>query len=90
MRHIYIFTEDYADMLTQRLPNAVPYLFSNLQGLAVRDSDDAVRSLADIAAQVMNNNDLLDIDAKIRDFLMENEYIHLDAFIRICLEDIDA
>jgi len=79
MKQIRVFTEDYQDILEQRLPTAVRYGF-----------DDMVAGLADVAAQIMGKGDQHALQAEFRDFLQENEYIHLDAFIRICLEDAYA
>jgi len=77
MKEIRVYTEEHQDILERRLPTGLRHSF-----------DDMVAGLADVAAQIMGAtlaNDKL--QAKFRDFLQENKYIHLDAFIRICLED---
>jgi len=79
MKQIRVFTEQYQDILEQRLPTATQYGF-----------DDMVTGLADVAAQIMGGGEKQQLEAEFRDFLQENEYIHLDAFIRICLEDAYA
>ena len=88
MKQIYIFTEDYHDILVQKLPYAVPHNFGGLDCLATEDDDRAVAGLAEIAEQITGESDGL--EAKFNNFLQENKYIHLDAFIRICLEDVYA
>jgi len=79
MRSIHVFTEEHHDILAQMLSEANLYNF-----------DGFVEGLADIATQIMNRGDRQELKTKFRDFLNENEYIHLDAFIRICLEDTNA
>ena len=80
MKQIHVFTEEHQDILEQRLPAAMQYSF-----------DDLVAGLADIAARIIGGADAKqDIEAEFRDFLQENEYIHLDAFIRVCLEGTHA
>jgi len=76
MREIRVFTEEYNDVLAQKLPESAT---CSLEGL--------VTGLAEAAVQIMGKGDQHVIETKFRDFLEENEYIHLDAFIRICLED---
>jgi len=79
MRNIHVFTEDYRDVLAQTL------LETNLHSF-----DGLVEGLADVATQIMCKGDKNALKAEFGDFLSQNDYIHLDAFIRICLEDIDA
>jgi len=91
MKRIYIFTEDYRDILTQWLPNARPYNFGGLDCLTIEHEAEThvAGELAQITTYIMGNEMSGWLEAKLNDFLSENEYIHLDAFIRICLEDID-
>ena len=88
MKQIYIFTEDYHEALAQRLPNAEPFSFGGLDCLIAEDRG-VTAALAEVAARVLGAeaSQRPVFEAKFKDFLSENEYIHLDAFIRICLED---
>ena len=90
MKQIYIFTDEYHDALIQRLPDAVPHNFGGLACFAARDNGATV-ALAEVAAQIKGADASCcqDFEAEFRDFLSENDYIHLDVFIRICLEDTD-
>ena len=78
MKQIRIFTEEFHDIIKQNLP-AGNY-----------DFDDLVAGLADAALQIKGRGNKLTIMAKLSDFLEENDHIHLDAFIRVCLEDVYA
>jgi len=79
MKQIRVFTEEHRDILEQKLPTDVSY---NLNGL--------VDGLAEAAMQIMGKGEKQVLEGEFRDFLSKNEYIHLDAFIRICLEDVYA
>ena len=87
---IYIFTEDYRDTLVRHLGNVARGCFGGLNYLAIDHDDLAAKRLADVAADVMGTEASPGLAAKISDFLSENNYIHLDAFIRICLEEYDV
>ena len=91
MKQIYIFTENYHDALAQKMPGAAVHNFGGLDCL-VADGDGAATALAEVAAQALGADTSQNqaIKAKLKDFLSENEYIHLDAFIRICLEDVNT
>ncbi|MCL2573633.1 MAG: hypothetical protein FWE34_03655 [Defluviitaleaceae bacterium] len=77
MKQIYVFTEEHKDTLAQRLENAMPY-----------GCDHVISILADISAEMAGLSESIAVEAELRDFLEKNDYIHLDAFARICLEDI--
>jgi len=77
MKQIRVFTEEYQSILEQRLSTAAPHSF-----------DELVAGLSDVAEQIMGAvSEKVVLETKFRDFLSENDYIHLDAFIRICLEE---
>ena len=89
MKRIYIFTEEHGDILAQKLPEASPHNFGGLDCLTAGDSSYIAAKLAEVAAQTMGiSTDDRRLESEFKNFLEENEYIHLDAFIRICLEDI--
>ena len=88
MKRVFIFTEEHGGILAQKLPDAVPHNFDGLDCVMVEYGDQAAVKLAEAAAQITGMDASGEIEAEFRDFLEENEYIHLDAFIRICLEDI--
>jgi len=88
--YVYIFTEDYQEILTQLLPNAKPHRFGGLACLIIENDIHVVRGLAEVVSQILGVDVSSRLEDEIVDFLSENEYIHLDAFIRICLEEIDA
>ena len=90
MEQIYIFTDDYRNILERKLPDAVPHNFDGLDCLMMEDGDSAAAVLAEIAKQTINIGTVKGLEDKFRNFLEENKYIHLDAFIRICLEDTNA
>jgi len=79
MKSIHIFTEKHQDILAQRLLEDAAYSFDGL-----------IAGLTDVAAQIMGKDEKHELESKFRDFLSENEYIHFDAFISICLEDVHA
>jgi hypothetical protein len=90
MKQIYIFTDDYRDILEQKLPKAVPHNFNGLDCFVAEDGSSAAVVLAEIAKQTVGIGTSKELEDKFRDFLEENEYINLDAFMRICLEDFYA
>lgn len=49
--------------------------------------DILIKALAEIAASYMDKTDINEVRARLIDFLSQNNHIHLDAFMRICLED---
>ena len=90
MEQIYIFTDEYYDILERKLPEAVPHNFDGLDCLVMENGGSAAAVLAEIAKQSTDIGTNKEIEDKFRDFLNENKYIHLDAFIRICLEDTNG
>ncbi|MDR2182642.1 MAG: hypothetical protein LBE55_00550 [Clostridiales bacterium] len=88
MRRIYIFTEEYHGALARRLPEAASHNFGGVECLVVEDGGFIAAVLAEIAAEKLGANE--GIEGLFKGFLEENGYIHLDAFIRICLEDAYA
>ena len=89
MESIYIFTENYRDVVVKKLPDAVPHNFDGLDCLVAKDDNHAAIGLSEAAAQIIGTDASESLEDKFKDFLLENKYIHFDAFIRICLEDID-
>lgn len=79
---IYVFTEDY----WQHFSDATKGCFGGLDCLVLDNDVWAAKKLASIAEDVVDA-DAITLEIKFADFLSENEYIYLDAFIRICLEE---
>jgi len=80
---IFIFSDKYLDVVAEYLPFARLGTFGSIKYLAAADNNDTARRLAQAVFSIDGKNAEVDLV----DFLAENNYLHLDAFINICLEE---
>lgn len=89
MRELFIFSEQNFDILAEGLPDARVCRACDVEYLAVRDSVFAVWRLAKMIDAIMDREQACGlVYTELAGFLAENNYIHVDAFINICLEGI--
>ena len=86
---IFVFSDVYHDILAERLPCDELGCLAGINYVNIIDDGDVAERLAVIVAEIVGKSQLAGrIEEELRDFLSENEYIHIDAFINVCLEGI--
>lgn len=89
MDFIYIFSRNYCDILSLELPAAKYFNICGVECLALTNNIWAKVHLAKAITKITKCSALYElIDAELEEFLMYNNYIHVDAFINVCLEGI--
>ena len=84
---IHVFSEKYLDALAKMLPGARPCDVGRIKYLAVDSNMFVLQNLAGFAADIIGKpNAKAAIQADLHDFLAQNNHLHLDAYISICLE----
>ena len=85
---IFIFSDKYINELADFLPDAQICTIGRIKYLAAADNIVTTTKLAAAAADIIHKPHAIKvIQASMLDFLAENNHIHLDAFINICLEE---
>jgi len=73
---IKIFTIDFED-----------FLYNQINEGDLISPDAAAKALASAAVNLDKNLDLQETRTKFKDFLIENDHIFFDGFLRICVYD---
>ena len=85
----FVFSEAYYDILSDNLPYEEADCLAGINYVSIADDGDAAGRLAVIIGDIIGKNQLVGcIEEDLRDFLSENEYIHIDAFINVCLRGL--
>ena len=86
---IYVFSWEYHDILSLELPAAMRFNTCGIEYLALANNIWAKVHLAKAIAKIAGCSASYElIDAELEEFLAYNNYIHVDAFINVCLEGI--
>ena len=86
---VYIFSELYFDELKKEMPFAALHKIAGIEYLATEKIAETTLILSNTICNLLEKHTAYeDIKAEIEDFFEESDYIYLDAFINICLEDI--
>ena len=84
---IFIFSEKYIDVLTKYLTDAKKCSTWNIFYLVADDNISTASKLVAALSEI-TGKDAYAIQPGLLDFLAENDHIHIDAFINICMEEI--
>ena len=85
---IFIFSDKYLNALADLLPDAQTHTIGRIKHLAADNNITTTTKLAAAMADVIGKPSAAQaIQANLQDFLSQNNHIHFDAFINICLEE---
>ena len=86
---IFIFSEKFFDTLADALPDALPFRIAHMDCLAARGDVFTVWRLAGVLTEITGRQNTCSfVLDRLADFLAENDHIHADAFVNVCLEGI--
>jgi len=85
---IFIFSDKYFDALADLLPDAQICAIGRIKHLTADNNITTTTKLAAAMADMIHKPSATQaIQANLQDFLSQNNHIHFDAFINICLEE---